>query len=354
MPIRRSVILAASAAVTTLVLTGCGAPAASDPKVDGVQIVATTTQLGDLTRQVAGDAANVTQLLQPNTSAHSFDPSPADLLALGGAQVLVMNGGGLESWLDGAVDASGFDGAIITAEASVSANAPADHEAEHGDHDPTDAHADDGEDHDGHDHAEDHAEDHSDHDHGGVDPHFWTSIRNSIEIVDAIAEGLAEADPANAVAFRANATDYVDRLQTLDQWATAQFDRVPTDQRLLVSNHNSLGWFNADYDITFVGAVFPSFDDNAELAAGDMNALIERIRESGAPAVFAEASLSPDAARTIAKEAGVRVLAGDEALFIDSLAPSGPAATYIGAQVHNVTMIMRGFGVEAEPAPSEL
>lgn len=291
--------------------------------------MATTTQLGDMTRQVAGDAASVTQLLQPNTSAHSFDPSPADLLALGDAQVLVMNGGGLESWLDGAVDASGFDGTVITAEASITADAPIGHDGEH-----------DGDEHE--------------HDHGGVDPHFWTSIRNSIEIVDAIAEGLAEADPANSTGYRANAADYIKRLQRLDEWATAQFDRLPAAERLLVSNHNSLGWFNADYDITFVGAVFPSFDDNAELAAGDMNALIARIRESGARTVFAEASLSPDAARTIAKEAGVRVLAGDEALFVDSLAPSGPAATYIGAQVHNVTMIMRGFGVDAEPAPSGL
>lgn len=344
------------AAASVLVLAGCSSTPGNEAHGaeanggDKIQIVATTTQVADLTRQVVGDTASVTQLLKPNTSAHSFDPTPADLLALADADVLVLNGVNLEEWIGGAVQASGFDGATIDSSRDVPLLGADDvaEETAHAEHDHAeDAHAEDTEAvDDGHDH---------DHEHVSGDPHIWTSIRNAELMVQEIADGLAEADPAGASEYQANAQEYTAKLADLDAWATAQVDRVPAEQRLLVSNHESLGYFVRDYGITYVGSVVPSFDDNAELAASDIESLVEAIRQSGAGAVYAEASLSPKSAEAIAREAGVQVFTGPDALYVDSLGPAdSDAATYLAAQAHNIRQLLAGWGLDADPLPAEL
>ncbi|MET1044512.1 MAG: metal ABC transporter substrate-binding protein [Microbacteriaceae bacterium] len=358
----RALPLVGVAAVAVTVLAGCANPggAAGDDSGSGISIVATTTQMADLTRQVAGDAAQVTQLLQPNTSAHSFDPAPVNLLELAEADALVMNGAGLESWLGDAVLASGFDGVTIDASRGIEL-----HGSDH-DHAPEDAHADES----ATEHAEhadetaeepDAADEHTaddGHDHAEEptgDPHIWTSTRNAIVIVDDIADQLEELDPANADSYAANAAAYTARLEALDGWATAQIDRVPAAERLLVTNHESVTYLAEDYGITYVGAVLPSFDDNAELAASDIADLAAKIRATGATAVYSEASLSPKSAEAIAREAGVQLFTGEDALYVDSLGPAGsPASTYLDAQLHNISQILLGWGVTPDPVPASV
>ena len=172
----------------SLVLTGCagaaGQPGSAD---DGLQIVATTTQLADVTRELVGDAAEVTSLLQPGASAHSFDPGPAALSALADADLLIVNGAGLETWLDDTVEASGFAGTVVDTSEALELIAA------------------EGDPHEGHDHgaeggageaehegetAEEHAEHadeepaeetgHEGHDHGEFDPHVWNDPANVI------------------------------------------------------------------------------------------------------------------------------------------------------------------------------
>lgn len=344
MPVKKPFAALALTVASTLALVGCAATGDAPSDTGGISVVATTTQLADFAREVAGEAATVTGLLKSNTSAHGFDPSPADLITLGSADVLVMNGGGLEPWLDAAVSASGFAGTVIDSSDALEERIHAAEEqadAAHPDEEPAATDAAEG--------AE------ADHDHADGDPHYWTSIRNASVIVRGIIDALERADASNAEDYRANGQRYLDRLEGLDEWAAAQFSRVPEGERLLVTNHDSLGWFAADYGITVVGAVIPGFDDSAEIAAADIDRLVAAIRESGAKAVFAEASLSPKAAQRIADEAGVRVFTGEDALIVDSLGPAGSAtATYLSAQAHNVTVMMRGFGVEADAVPSDL
>jgi ABC-type Zn uptake system ZnuABC Zn-binding protein ZnuA len=343
------------AAASVVVLAGCSSVSATTNGIgpdsaNGITIVATTTQVADLTRAVAGDAASVTQLLKPNTSAHSFDPTPADLLALAKADVLVMNGVNLEEWLGGAVQASGFDGVAIDSSRDVEllgTDADAEQEA-HAEHDPhaQDEHADDTTHDDGHDH---------DHEHVSGDPHIWTSITNAELMAQEIADGLVEADPDHAADYQANAAAYIAKLAELDSWARTQIEKVPAEKRLLVSNHESLGYFVRDYGITYVGSVVPSFDDNAELSASDIGSLVAAIRATGTTAVYAEASLSPKSAQAIARDAGVRVFTGPDALYVDSLGPrDSDAATYLGAQVHNIRQLLTGWGLTADPVPTAL
>lgn len=357
-PNRRVRLLApALAAASVTVLAGC---ATADEASDGgtPAVVATTTQVADFTREVGGDAVEVTPLLTAGQSAHSFDPSAAQLLALGEADALVVNGGGLESWLDDAIAASGFDGVLIDASTGIELAATEDvhadehAEEEHSDDEHADEHAD--EEHADDEHGdEEHADD--EHAHEDGNPHIWTDPHLAAEMVENIADGLAELDGVDAEAISAAEADYQARLEALDEWIHENVEQVPVEQRLLVTNHDAFTYFLDAYDVTFVGSVIPSFDDNAEPSAAEIDALVERIRETGVQAVFSEASISAKAAETIASEAGVTVYSGDDALYGDSLGqPGSEGETYLGSQVHNARLILESWGVEPSAVPAVL
>jgi ABC-type Zn uptake system ZnuABC Zn-binding protein ZnuA len=329
-------------ATGVLALASCATPAASGTDSEaGPRIVATTTQVGDFTRELVGDTAGVTQLLAAGQSAHGFDPSAAQLLALADADALVVNGAGLESWLDDAVQASGFSGELIDASSGIELFATDDEHAE-------DEHADD-------EHADestDAADEGDEHDHGAGNPHIWTDPKLAEQMVENIAAGLDEVPGIDAAAIDANETAYLDQLHALDTWIEENVAAVPVEQRLLVTNHDAFTYFVDAYDITFVGSVIPSFDDNAEPSAAEIDELVARIRATGVQAVFSEASISPKAAETIAREAGVTVYSGDDALYGDSLGAEGtPGETYLGSQVHNATLILESWGVTPSPLP---
>ncbi|TYL53604.1 metal ABC transporter substrate-binding protein [Agromyces mariniharenae] len=365
--VRRRVLTAtavgAALAAGVLALASCASPVASGTAGErGPSIVATTTQVGDFTRELVGDTADVTQLLAPAQSAHGFDPSAAQLLALADADALVVNGAGLESWLDDAVSASGFDGVLIDASTGIELYGTDDHDDD-ADADDADAAADAGHatsdddagtDADAHD---DHAasDDHDGHDHGDGNPHIWTDPELAEHMVHNIAHGLETVPGIDAGAVTANEDAYLAQLEALDAWIEENVDTVPEAQRLLVTNHDAFTYFIDAYDLTFVGSVIPSFDDNAEPSAAEIDDLVAKIRATGVQAVFSEASISPKAAATIASEAGVTVYSGDDALYGDSLGVEGsPGETYLGSQVHNATLILESWGVTPSPLPAVL
>jgi ABC-type Zn uptake system ZnuABC Zn-binding protein ZnuA len=291
-----------------VVLSGCSSPT---PAPQGLQVVATTTQVTDFTTQVVGTAGTVEGIIAANQTAHSFDPSAKVLLELAHADALVINGVGIEPWLQDAIEASGFHGAVIDASSDIAVV-------------------------DG-------------------DPHIWTSITNAQKMVATIAEGLSKVDPSQAPTFVANAAGYEEKLVALDVWAHADIDQIPADQRLLVTNHDALAYFVSEFGITFVGSIIPSFDDNAEPSAAEIDALVAKIKASGATAVFSESTISPKLAQTIAAEAGVKVYSGEDALYADTLGPSGSSgSTYIGATIHNVQVLVTAWGGSNIPLPKEL
>lgn len=307
-----------AAAGTVLAFSGCAPAASTTAATHSLAVVATTTQVADFSREVAGTAGTVTGLVQANQSVHVFDPSAKNLLDLGAADVLVTNGVDLESWLHDAIVASGFSGTVIDASTGVtllpSIEAP-----------------------------------------GTMDPHIWTNPANAALMVQNIAAGFVAADPAQASAFETNSAAYVEKLTALNAWTTASIDQVPLAERLLVTNHDAFTYFYNAYDITFVGSIIPSLDDNAETSAAELDTLIAAIKASGTRAVFSEASLSPKLAETIAQEAGVQVYSGENSLYSDSLGAAGsPGATYISATIHNVTVLMDSWGYAVTPLPATL
>ncbi|GAA2447229.1 metal ABC transporter substrate-binding protein [Agromyces soli] len=343
--LRRPALAIAALAIGTagaLVLAGCSTGGAAADG-GGVSIVATTTQVGDFTRELVGDEAKVTQLLGPGQSAHGFDPSAAQLAAIANADALVVNGAGLEGWVDDAVAASGFDGILIDASTGIELFGTHDHD--HGD-ESDDEHAD-------HDHEAE--ADHDGHDHSGGNPHIWTDPELAEQMVGNIADGLTEVPGLDAATIDANASAYTAKLDALDEWIEQNVSQVPVADRLLVTNHDAFTYFVEAYDLTFVGSVIPSFDDNAEPSAAEIDELVKKIRETGVEAVFSEGSISPKAAETIATEAGVAVYSGENALYGDALGAEGTdGATYLGSQEHNVRLILESWGVVPTELPAVL
>ena len=369
--------MAGAIGAVSLALAGCASgesPAANNS--DGISVVTTTTQLDDFAREVSdGTGAQVTTLLKPGQSVHGFEPTAADLEALRNADVVIYNGVDLEPWLDDTLDAAEFKGARIDASVGIDVHEDDDaHDHDHDDdaHDHDDDahdHDDDAHDHDddahehdddAHDHDhddDDHGHDHGghDHDHGGVNPHIWTSPSNAEDMVDNVAKGLADADPDNAATYRKNAEAYNEKLDDLDEWIEKNIDQIPEDKRLLVTNHDALHYFNDEYDVTFVGSIIPSWDDNAEPSAAELDELIAKIKEHKVPAIFAEQQLSPDTAKAIANETGAKVYSGEDGLYTDALGPEGSdGETYIGSQIHNVTQLVDSWGGKVSEVPSSL
>ncbi len=292
-------------------LTACTVPADTS---QGLTVVATTTQVTEFTTTIVGTAGSVTGLIQPNQSAHSFDPSAKQLLMLSQADAVVINGADLEPWLKDALSAANFTGTVINASTGIPLIES--------------------------------------------DPHVWTAPLNAEKMVTTIQsglDGLPGITAAQKKIFATNADAFNKQLTALDEWIVANLAQVPGDQRLLVTNHDAFTYFVDAYGINFLGSIIPSFDDNAEPSAAEIDALIALIKQSGAKAIFSEASISPKLAKTIASEAGVKVYSGDNALYSDSLGVTGSAGeTYIKATIHNVTMLMNAWGYPVLPLPAEL
>ncbi|WP_293698107.1 metal ABC transporter substrate-binding protein [uncultured Agrococcus sp.] len=307
------------AGALALTATACSSAGEGEDAGEGLSIVATTTQIGDVTRTIAGDDVNLTQLLQPGASAHGFDPTPASLQALGQADAIVLNGAGLEDWLAPVLESSGFDGVMIDASEGLALSG-------------------DLEDHD------DHGEDDHGHDHD-ADPHLWTDPANVIAMAETIGDQLAQLDEGSAATISENTDDYVEQLEALQHWMGEAFEQVPVEDRLLVTSHDSFHYLAEAYDIEVVGSLLPSFDDNAEVSAAAIDRLVADIRGTGARAIFSESQLPADLANTIAAEADVEVYSGEESLFTDSLGAEGsPGETYIGSQIHNTRLMVEAWG----------
>ena len=291
------------AVLGALLAGGCSTskPAGSTDGTDSriLNIVATTTQVADFATNVGGDRVRVTSLLKPNLDAHDYEPSPADVEAIARADLVLENGAGLETWLRDTITNSGFRGPVVDTSQGVRLRMVG----------------------------------------GQPDPHIWQSPRNAEVMVANIDRALAAADPADAAVFQANLAAYTKQLQVLDAEVQRHIDSLANKK--LVTNHDAFGYYIDRYGLQFVGSVIPSFDSSAELSGRDIRDLVAKIKATGVKAVFSETSLPPRTAETIAGEAGVKVVEGEDALYGDSLGPAGSDGdTYLKMIRHNTRTIV--------------
>jgi len=295
--------------VFALALAGCGQPASRDASgtpFDQTQgksapvIVASTTFLADITRNIAGDRVEVASLLPVGVDPHSYQPTPQDVAKIAESELLIINGADYEHFLEPVQENAGGERTIIEASAGISPKEEA----------------------------------------GSVDPHLWLDPNNVIAYVENIREGLTHFDPDGEAVYRSNADAYIAELKNLDAWIVEQVGQIPVENRLLVTNHEAFGYFADRYGFTIVGNVIESFSSNASPSAQQMAGLIDQIKASGAPAIFLDASDNPTLAGQIANETGVRVVTD---LHLESLTDGAPAATYIDMMKHNVTEIVNAL-----------
>jgi ABC-type Zn uptake system ZnuABC Zn-binding protein ZnuA len=165
---------------------------------------------------------------------------------------------------------------------------------------------------------------------------MWLDPNRVIQYVENIRDGLSQADPNDAAIYKSNADAYIARLRELDGWIKEQVAHIPAEHRLLVTNHESLGYFSEQYGFTVIGEVLQSVSSVASPSAKQMAELVDQIKSSGAPAIFLDASDNPTLAQQIASETGVTVVTD---LHLESLTDGPPAGTYIEMMKDNVTLI---------------
>jgi ABC-type Zn uptake system ZnuABC Zn-binding protein ZnuA len=276
------------------VLVGCGSGGGDAGRPT---VVATTTQAADLARSVAGDRAEVRGMLAPNSDPHDYEVRPGDVKALAGADLVVRSGGDLDEWLDGAIDSAGTDAPVLDLLERVGAE--------------------------------------------GEDPHWWQDPRRAETAVGEIGDALAEADPAGASAYHANARRAVQRLRALDAAVRRCIGRIPPDERTLVTTHDALGYYAERYGLRVVGTVIPSLSTQAQASAGDLAELVDTIRREHVRAIFAESSVNASVEDALAQETGARV---GRPLWADTLGPKGSGgATYEDSIRANTTAIVEGL-----------
>ena len=289
-----------------LVMAGCGSPQTVS---DGLKVAATTTLVGDVARQVGGEHIELTVLLPVGTDPHTFEPRPQDMAALSEAQVVLINGLGLEEAMEPAIKANA-KGALVDLSRGIEVLP---FSAEHGD--AADQHA-------------------------TGDPHTWTDPNNVMVWAKNIAAALGQADPANADTYRTNAEAYIRKLSELDSWIRQQVEQVPPPQRKLVTDHEVLGYFAKRYGFEQVGMVVPAISTGAAPSALELAALEDAIRSQGVRAIFVGKEINPALSDQVAQDTGVKLVS----FYSGSLSEAGGLAdNYLDFMRYNVQTIVEAL-----------
>jgi ABC-type Zn uptake system ZnuABC Zn-binding protein ZnuA len=290
-----TVLLALAAALAAAATTAAAGP---------ITVVATTTQVQDLVRNVGGSHVKLVGILRPNVDPHEYEPTPGDATAISGAKLIVVSGVGVDAWMDKVIANAGSGAPVVVASQGL--------KLRKGD-------------------AQEPA----------GDPHWWHDPTNFERAARTVAAGLERVDPANRAAYAAATTRYVRAIRAMDAQNKRLLAHVPPAKRKLVTNHDAFGYLAAHYGITIVGSVIPSLSSAAEPNARDTARLIERIKREHVKAIFTESSINPKLEQQIARDAHVKVYAN---LYGDTLGPAGsPGATYLGMERWNVRALVAGF-----------
>jgi zinc/manganese transport system substrate-binding protein len=291
--------------VLALVMAGGGTAVGAEKKV---KAVASFSVLGDIVKNVGGDRVEVTTLVGPNGDAHVYEPTPADAKAVSIADLVVVNGLGMEGWMDRLIKTAGYKGPEVVATKGIKPRQMT-------------------------------AEESEEHEHGAkhiIDPHAWQNLANGMIYVDNIATGLIAVDPAGAATYQANAAAYKAKLAALNQWVKEEFSTIPRSKRRMITSHDAFGYFGAAYGVTILSPMGVSTEN--EPSAGEVANLIKQIRQEKITAVFIENISDPRLVEQIGKESGVKL--GGE-LYSDALSkPDKSAPTYIDMFKNNVSKMV--------------
>ncbi len=272
-----------------------------------INVVASFSVLGDMVHQIGGEEVRVTELVGPGGDPHEFEPAPKDSVLLAHADIVFINGLGLEGWMERLIMASGYRGEVVVTSTGVKARQMQEE--------------------------------------GKMltDPHAWNSLSNGVIYAQNITRALAEKEPGKAAYFQQRGKAYIRQLEQLDHETLAQFAHVPPAQRKVLTSHDAFGYFGQAYGVTFLSPLGYSTDTQA--SAGKVADLIRQIKQEHVSRYFIESQTDSRLVKQIAGATGAQP--GGE-LYPEALtADEEPAGTYLKAFKHNVrTLINSMLGKE--------
>ncbi|MCP4422379.1 MAG: zinc ABC transporter substrate-binding protein [Chloroflexi bacterium] len=273
-----------------------------------LQVIASTSIIGDVVAQVGGETIELTTLMAAGQDPHSYEPGAQELTAVVQADVIFINGWDLEESLAHDLETIGEDVPIVPISANIK---------------PLTLNEDD---------------------HSSADPHVWFNIQNVAQWTENVAQVLTNLDPANAAIYKSNAEAYLVQLAELEIYVEEQLAILPEAKRILITNHDSFGYFAQAYNFEVLGTIAPGSSTLAEPSASDMAALITVMGEHDICTLFSETSANNSLAQTIAAELDgcdtVRVVS----LYTGTIGIDGSGAEgYLGMFRTNVDAIVAGL-----------
>jgi len=269
------VALALLAPALGALAVACGSN--DDQAAEGqVRVVTSLTLFADFVQHVGGDRVEVTALVPGDADPHTYEPAPSQVAKVSKADLVVINGLGLEETLHDLIY-NNVRGDVPIVEMTEGLPII----------------------------GGDNHTDGEEHEHESGNPHLWLNVQYAMHYVEKIRDGLIEVDPAGADAYRANATAYLEELDALDKEVAATMESIPPERRKLVTFHDAFPYFAERYGLEVVGVVVES--PGREPSARELADLIDQIRAQDVPTVFAEPQLNPQLLETVAEDAGVTV-----------------------------------------------
>lgn len=329
--IKRPVWTAVGAALASLVLVaGCNgnasspSPSESSEAAADYTVIATTSVFADLAQLALGDNVTIETIIPAGVDVHTFEPSPADAQKLAGADLIVMNGLGLDEWALSLLEAAGKseEDVLELAEGIDESNAWVYLEGEE--------HHDE----EGDEHSEEVGDEHA---HGGIDPHIWLDPNGAAIYVERIAARVAAELPERAAEIQSARDAGLADIAALDEELRVRFAAIDASTRKIVTFHDAFGYFARAYEIEIVGVAVEA--PGQEPSAKEIAALINAIKAAGVTSVFSEAQFPSKVLDQVAAETGATVL---ENLYSDALGDA-PANSYLGAMRANASAILASF-----------
>ena len=309
-----------------IILTGCSAAPGAQTNANGkLNVVATTTLVGDVVANIGGDHINLSVLIPANVDEHGYEPTPQDAAKVARADLVFMNGVGLEQFIEKLMNnASGKAPLAAVSEGVPLLQGSMDAEVDEASMPE----------------ASTPAPKDTNQTLNSGDPHVWMDPNNVLIWIDNIEKALSTADPQHAAGYQKNAAAYRQQIKDLDAWTRQQTEQIPANRRKLVTDHLVFTYFAKRYGFEQVGAVVPGYSTMASPSAHELAALEDSIKKLKVQVIFVGNTVNPSLSERVAQDTHtqlVHILTGS---LTDA---SGPAPTYIQYIQYNVNAIVKAL-----------
>ena len=311
------------AILLSVILIACGSGTTTEETtveettVDKINVLATTPMLGDFLNEIGGANINLTILMPPEADPHTYDPSPQDAAKIAEADLVFYVGLKYEPSAVMKLIENTSNTESVLVEVGEYINPIEFSEEGHDDHDDEEGH-----------------EGHEGHDHGSEDPHFWVDPARVSMAVELMINKLTELDPSNEVAYKTSGDAYIKELNQLDTTISKLIETIPSENRKIITTHESLGYLEAKYGLEVLSTIIPSLSSANEISPAQLADVLDVIEDNNVQVMFIEAEAPSVYGETIAQEADIKVVTG---LWVETLKENQSYTTWL---LENVQLIV--------------